>query len=547
MDKQLKALIDGENKNSAMLDIIIRNGWIVDGTGNPKYRGDIGIKGDRIVQIGKLGEAQAVLNIDATGKIICPGFIDAHSHTDVTIMANPTAESTIRQGVTTEVVGNCGNSFAPITKAARSQGSGGFGSFLKDDRVDYTFSEFLETVKNMGTSNNIAWLVGHNSVRFVAGVRGQNPTEKQMKDMENLIREAMEAGAVGFSTGLEFEPGRSCLPEEVMRLAKVVKEYDAIYTSHIRNRADKVLESLDEFMNVVRAYDIRGEISHMNIRYNTGAPEGAWQKCMDKIENVRAQGFDVLTDMTPLNFGIGQMAGILPPWLRSEGSEKAIEMLKSPQVRSRLRNDCDRYWRFIHRGEWDRVIMQSNPAFPEINGLNFVQISHKWNKDPWDCYFDILAEAGEGMDGVVLVARLFTDEHLRETISNPLYMLVMDGYSTCIDGKLAKETAFPLHFMGMTYFLTHHVRQIHTLSLEEAIRKMTSMPATHFRLCDRGLLHKGCYADVVVFDFDELDTVSTIEKPLAYVKGIEYVLVNGIPVVYKSEHTGVRSGRNLLR
>jgi len=516
-----------------MLDIIIRNGWVVDGTGNPRYKADVAIKGDRIVEVGCLPEAEAAQCIDAAGKIVSPGFIDAHSHTDSTIMANPGAESTIRQGVTTEIVGNCGNSAAHIVRAG--------------DQNSYTFGEFLEAVEKMGTSINLAWLVGHNTIRAAVGVRGAEPSEDQYKEMERLLHEAMEAGAVGFSTGLEFEPGRSCRPEEIQRLVAVIKKYDPIYTSHIRNRDAKVLEALDEFMEVIAANDIRGEVSHMNIRHNTGAPERAWERCVEKIERMRSKGFQVFADMTPLNFGMGQMAAILPPWLRAEGNAKAVEMLRDPKIRSRLKTECDRYWRFIHRGEWDRVRMQNNPAFPEINGLEFTEIAKRWNKEPWDCYFDILAAAGEEMDRVSLVARLFTDEHLRETIGHPLYMLGMDGYSTRIDGELAKKTAFPLHFMGMTYFITHHVREVHTLSLEEAVRKMTGMPATHFRLRDRGLLRKGNYADVVVFDFENLDTVSTIEKPLAYVKGVEHVIVNGVPTVCHGDHTGARAGRNLLR
>ena len=399
----------------------------------------------------------------------------------------------------------------------------------------------------MGTSANLAWLVGHNTIRALAGVKGEAVTEEKMKSMETLLRESLEGGAIGFSTGLEFEPGRAAGPTEITRLVKTVKDYDAIYTSHIRNRADKVLPALDEFLDALRATGARGEVSHMNIRYNTGAPERAFEQCVERIERARAEGLEVLTDMTPLNFGIGQMSGILPPWLRAEGNEKAVAFLKDPETRKRLRNDCDRYWRFIHRGEWDRVRMQNNPAFPEINGMDFNQIAALWKKDPWDCYFDILAAAGSKMDGIVLVARLFSDEHLKETIGNPLYMLVVDGYSTTIEGPLARETSYPLHFMGMTYFLTHHVRTVETLRLEEAVRKMTSMPATHFRLKDRGLLRKGMYADLVVFDFEELATVSTIEKPLAYVKGVEHVFVNGKQVIRQSEHTGARPGKNILR
>ena len=529
-----------------MADVIIKNGWLIDGTGNPRYKADIILNDERIIDIGQFPNASACIEIDATGKIISPGFIDVHSHTDATIKLNPTNQSSIRQGITTEVVGNCGNSQAPMIHEARMGGAGGFGSFSRDDG-NYTFGEYLASIEKMGTSANIAWLVGHNTIRSVAGVKGKEVSVENIRKMERLLGESLSEGAIGFSTGLEFEPGRSSGSEEIKRLCKVVREYDGIYASHIRNRADMVLSALDEFLDTIRSTGCRGEISHMNIRYNTGAPDKAFEQCVEKIEKVRNEGFEVLSDMTPLNSGIGQMAGILPPWLRAEGMEKAIEYLKDPQARTRLRNDCDRYWRFIHRGEWDRVRMQSNPAFPELNGLDFNQIAELWKKDQWDCYFDILAAAGEKMDGIVLVARLFSDEHLKETISNPLYMLVVDGYSTSIDEPLARETAYPLHYMGMMYFLTYHVRSINTLRLEEAIRKMTSMPATHFRLKDRGLLRKGMYADLVVFDFDKLDTVSTIEKPLAYAKGIEHVFVNGKQVIENMQHTGARPGKNILR
>jgi len=192
-------------------------------------------------------------------------------------------------------------------------------------------------------------------------------------------------------------------------------------------------------------------------------------------------------------------------------------------------------------------MMQSNPAFPEINGKSFPEISKMWGKDPWDCYFDILAAAGSDMDGIVLVARLFTEEHLREAIAHPLFMLVVDGYSSRVDGPLADQTRFPLHFMGMIHFLTYHVREKHTLRLEEAVRKMTSMPATHFRLRRRGLLCPGFFADVVVFDPNRLEEGSTLQDPLRYARGIDHVLVNGRPVISKGQHLGTRPGRNLLR
>lgn len=540
-------VVNRKNRDSNLMDVIIRNGTIADGTGNPTYHADVAIKGERIVDIGELGNVPALCSIDASGMIVCPGFIDAHSHTDATILLNPTAESTIRQGITTEITGNCGSSPAPVTELSKKESTGGFGNFSGMDISCCSFAEFIDRVGKAGTSNNIAWLAGHNTLRSAVGLKGPNASEEQLKLMERLLDEALEAGVIGLSTGLEFEPGRSAPREEIIRLASGLKKYGAFYTSHIRNRDAHVQPAVEEFIDIVRSCGVRSQISHFNIRYNTGAPEGAWYRAVETIEDARGQGMDILSDMTPLEYGIGQMAAILPPWIRSGGSEKAAEMLRDISVRSRLKTDCDRYWRFIHRGEWDRIRMQNNPAYPEVNGLTFPEISGLWGKDPWDCYFDILSAADRDMDGIVLVARLFTEEHLQEAIGHPLFMLVTDGYSTKIDGPLACETAFPLHFMGMIHFLTHHVRKCRTLTLEEAIRKMTGMPATHFGIKGRGFIREGFMADIVVFDYNRMQDVSTIEKPLAYARGVEHVLVNGVPVIYEGMHTGARPGINILR
>lgn len=530
-----------------MLDILIKNGWMVDGTGNPKRRCNLGIKDGRIAFIGRRTEEPAKEIIDAEGLIVCPGFIDAHSHSDVTIESNPWCESTIYQGVTTEIVGNCGDSTAPFPQKGFGTG-GGFGRFTTDE-IPYgrTLGEHMEWLEKRGMSGNLAWLAGHNTLRTIAGVTGEKVTEEQYLIMEKTLRQAFEDGAIGLSSGLEFEPGRMSQPDELLRLAGVVKEFDAIYTSHIRNRDAHVLEALDEFLAVIRKWKIRGEVSHMNIRYHTHAPERAVQKCMEKIRQAREEGYEVLTDMTPLNYGIGQMAGILPAWLTELPREQLKPALLDPAVRERLRGDCDRYWRFIAGGEWERVRMQNNFAFPEINGMTFPEISKLWNKDPWECYFDILAAVAPDIESVVLVSRLFTDEHLKETISNPLYMLVVDGYSTSTEGEVAKHTQFPLHYIGMSWFLTHHVRENHILSLEEAIRKMTSMPASHFGLKGRGMLYEGAVADVTVFDFEHLETPFDLQHPAQYAKGVEHVFVRGIPVLKQGIHLHTTPGKNIRR
>lgn len=520
----------GTATTRAAFDVIIRNGWVADGTGNPIYPADVAIKGDKIELVGRVpAEATAERTIDAKGKIVSPGWVDAHSHSDRTIPVNPTAESTIRQGTTTEVVGNCGSNHAP--KDARGAG----------------FGEFVNELETMGISPNVVSYVGHNTLRRAAGVRGAEVTEDQLRLMQGMAREAMEAGALGLSTGLEFDPGRMASKEEIVAVAKVAGEYGGYYTSHIRNRDARLQEAVDECIEVGRLAGTPVQISHLNVRHNTGAAEGAWQRAADTVERWRKDGFDVMADMTPFREGTGSLTAILPQWFVAEGQTRGAELLDDPAIRARLRNECDRYWRFIHRGEWHRVRVMASGEHPEINGKPMDEIARLWEQDPWDCYFDLLQASwgrGSALSGMGL---LFTDEHLKEAISHPLFSLAVDGWTSRIDGPLSERSRHPLNFSGMVHYLTHHVREKQTLTLEEAIRKMTSMPATRFQLTGRGMVQPGYFADVVVFDYERLDDGSTIEEPLVYCKGVEQVLVNGVAVVKDGEHTGARPGRVLRR
>jgi N-acyl-D-amino-acid deacylase len=336
--------------------------------------------------------------------------------------------------------------------------------------------------------------------------------------------------------------------EELVRLNAVVGEYDGYYTSHIRNRDSRLQESIDEFLTIVREGKTRGEISHLNVRHKTGAAPGAWQRAVDTMQEAReVEGLDVLADTTPFKDGLGQMAGILPDWVMDGGWEKACARLSDPHVRERLRHDCDRYWRFIHRGEWRRARLQSSPQFPELEGKDFDEIAALMGKDQWDCYFDILAASGPALESILLVGELFTDEHLKEMITHPLISLGVDGFTSAVDSPLAAVTGHPVCFAGHVHYLTRHVRDLESLPLEEAIRKMTSMPADHFGLRDRGRLVRGSAADVVVLDLERLDDGSTLRDPLNYVEGVDWVLVNGEAVVEDGEHTGSLPGRHLAR
>ena len=531
-----------------MLDVLISGGWVIDGTGNPPFRADVAIEGDRIVDVGRLPGAVAERVIDAAGLHVTPGFIDAHSHSDWTVLSNPTAESAIRQGVTSEIVGNCGIGLAPVTQASLAATNALLRSYAYEgDATWRSFGEYLATIAGMGTSINYAWFVGHSTVRTAAGATNADPSESELREMERLITDAMEAGALGITTGLELDAGKYAQPPEVTRMASVVKRFGGMYASHIRNRDVGLAEAMEEFMGYAVAAGGRGQVSHLNVRTNTGAQDGAWERAVARIEQARRDGIDVLTDTISMTWGIGLMSGILPPWVLQDGIAPGLARLGDPEVRRRLRTECDRYWRFIHRGEWHRVRLVASAQFPELNGLTFPEIASLRGRDEWDCFFDLLVAAGPDASRMFMYGELYTEAHLQAMVSHPLFILAVDAMNSTTQGPLAEQTHQPLVYSGQIYHLTHHVLETGLLRLEEAIRKMTSMPASHFGLRGRGLLQPGFTADVVVLDLSRLKANATLAAPVAYAEGIEHVLVNGAFVLDGNLHTGARPGRNLLR
>lgn len=532
--------------STGSIDLAIRNGWLVDGTGEPKRRADVGVVGDRVVEVGRV--SAAIREIDATGLIVAPGFVDPHSHTDWTLHANRDAESTIRQGVTTEVVGNCGITNAPVSELSLEATRTRLRAYGYNGPVPWrSFGDYLSDVEAGGTAQNLAFFVGHSTVREAAGVTGGAPSEEALLKMEDLVREAMEAGALGMSSGLEYSLGASAGTAELRRLSKVVGRFGGIYASHVRNRDAHILESIEEFLSLARDGNAAGQISHLNVRDDTNAPERGWERAVEMMTAARSRGLDVQADTTPFRQGLGVMTGILPSWVLADGHQAAANRLSDPLVRSRLRTECDRYWRFIHKGQWDRVRLQNSPQFPELNGLCFTEIAQQRNQDVWDSFFDVLGAAGDNMGNLIMVGDLFTEEHLAEMVSHPLFSLGVDAYSSVDHGPLSDITVSPLPYSGHVHYLTHHVRERGTLTLEEAVRKMSGMPAARFGLHGRGLVRDGYFADLIVFDFDSLATESTFTNPAAYPQGISLVTVNGVVVVDLHGQTGARAGRVLRR
>jgi N-acyl-D-amino-acid deacylase len=529
-----------------MFDIIIRGGLVIDGTGAAGKRRDIGITADRVTSVGDLREAEAALSLDAAGKVVAPGFVDPHSHSDWTLQANRDADSTIRQGVTTEVVGNCGISNAPISEASEGAVASRLDSYGYPERPTWrSFEEYLSEVSSLGTSQNLAFFVGHSTVRAAAGVGPGHAGPDEVDKMAEYVTEAMTAGALGMSTGLEYGEGRFADTREICQLAGVVGRHGGYYASHIRNRDSRLLEAIEEFLGIVRSSGTRGQVSHLNVREDTGAPPGGWARAVEMVEGARRDGIDVEADTTPFLQGLGLMTGILPDWLLGDGLEEAAKHLSERGTRQRLRHDCDRYWRFIAKDQWHRVRLLASPQFPEWSGLRFTEIAELAGQDEWDCYFDVLSAAGPAMGELCMVGDLFTEEHLADMISHPLFSLGVDSMSSSVKAPLAEITASPLSYRGHVEYLVHHVREKKTLTLEESVHKMSGKPAQRFSLQGRGSLGEGSYADVVVFDISALKSMSSFDCPAVYPEGIEAVLVNGQVVVNHGVHTGARPGRVL--
>lgn len=519
------------------LDYLLTGAEIIDGSGTPPRRADLGLRGDRIVFIGLSPDVRAVTTVDCTGMIITPGLIDPHSHSDWSVLGNPDAFSTIHQGVTTEVVGNCGVTHAPIGDHDVDTTASALRAMSYDGPVDWrSFGDLVQRVHSGPTAQNLMWFVGHTAIRSAAR-SAADPLRAQIR----LLEESMEAGAIGFTSGLEYGSGRFAATEELVTLAQAAGRRHGMYASHIRNRDADLDSAVDEFFAVVDGGQVRAQLSHLNVRHDTGAESGAWERAAERVVIERQRGTDVLADMTPYPHGIGMATGLLPAWLAERPGAEAAELLKDREVREQVRRDSDRYWRFVHRGQWHRVRLGVSPTHPDWEGLPFTEIAEKHGADEWECLFDILTAAGADMGSVQLLGELFTAGHLAEAIAHDHFLLGVDAFTTCRHGALDGRTRNPLFYHGHTHYLTHHVRT-GTLSLETAIHKMTGMVAEHFGMRDRGELREGAFADVVAFDPAIIGRTDTWTLPLRYADAARHVWVNGVPVVTDATHTGRRPG-----
>jgi N-acyl-D-amino-acid deacylase len=511
-------------------DVIFVNGKVIDGAGNPWFKADVGVKGDKIVAVGCLSGSEAGRVIDAGGLVVAPGFIDIHSHSDYNVIIDPRVESKVRQGVTTEVVGNCGSSAAPM-RYMRARLGDDF-EFSWESMADY-----LAIIEATGASFNVVPLVGQGTVRQnVMGYENREPTKSELEEMRGLVSGAMEEGAWGMSTGLIYTPSAYAGTPEIVELAKVLGGYGGVYFSHIRGEGETLLDAVNEAVQIGEEAGVPVQIAHFKA---SGKPH--WGKTVDSLRLVaegREAGIDVTFDQYPYVASSTGLAAYMPHWAQEGGADRLLERLKDPEVRERIREDRSGIYR-----TWDMIMVASARNHPEYEGKRISEVAELEGKEEYEAVFDLLlAEDAQ----VAVVSFGMSEEDVRRVMRSPHGMVGSDGSAAAPRGILGRGKPHPRFYGTFPRVIGHYVRE-GILSLQEAVRKMTSAPAQRLGLRDRGLLREGFKADVTVFDPGTVKDEATFVEPHRFASGIPYVMVNGELVVDGGEHTGALPGRALRK
>ena len=521
-------------------DLIIKNGIIVDGSGAPPFKADIGIVNDTIVKIGNLSVKEAERVIDASNLIVAPGFIDIHNHSDEGIFLVPTADNYVMQGVTTLVIGNCGFSPAPITDENIDVMRVGLKKLLeKFGTIPWrSFPEYMKALGELEKSVNIVTLIGHGTVRSaVLGAGSTQPSERDLKEMICLVRKAMEAGAFGLSTGLIYVPGLFAKTQELIEMAKAIAPFHGIYATHMRNEGVGLLDSIMETITIGISSGVSVEISHLK---STGIPAWGYIKtALSVVENYAERGYDISADAYPYAASSTGLDALLPPWVREGGILKLIERLRDSSILDEISKEFERRGIMEERYlEWNQIVIAYSEVHKELEGRSIEEIAQLWGIDPVKAIARIITE-DDGATAIIIHS--MSEDDVRRALAHPLVAIGSDGSVR----RFGEGKPHPRNYGTFPRVISEYVRKHKLLSLPEAIRKMTSLPARKLRLWDRGLIRPGFKADITIFNYHSIKDTATYESPHNYPRGIEYVIVNGIIVVEEGRHTKAKAGRLL--
>ena len=529
-------------------DVLITNGRIVDGTGAPWFKGDVAIVGDRVTKIGALTGATAAITIDASNLVVAPGFIDLLGQSEFNVLVDGRAASKVFQGITTEVTGE-GTSIAPRNDAMIDEARPSaehFGVAL-DWRTLAEYFRRLETASRPAI--NMATFVGAGGVRsYVIGKNDRAATPADLERMKALVAEAMTQGALGLSTSLQYVPDRFASTEEIVELAKVAAAHGGVYFTHQRSEGSLIFESLDEVFQIAERARIPAEIWHLKVAYSRNF--GRMPEVLRRIEAARARGIDVTANQYPYTRASNGLSSCLPLWAREGGLDKMLPRLKDPAQRERIKKEMDDGTVTAWENQWhgagggDGVMISSvlDPALRKYEGMTLTAIGKSMGKDPRDAVMDLVIA---DRDETSVITSIMSEDDVRTALKHPLVGVGTDSGSQAEDGKLSESKSHPRAWGTFPRILGRYVRDEHLLTLEEAIRKMTSKAATRVHLTDRGVLRPGMIADITVFDANTVRDRATFEDPRHYATGVKHVLVNGRRVLADGGMTAERPGRPL--
>jgi dihydroorotase/N-acyl-D-amino-acid deacylase len=527
-------------------DFVISGAHVIDGTGSPWFAADIGIQGDRIVAIGDLSRVSAAKRVNAAGLVVSPGFIDLQGQSEFNILVDNRAASKITQGVTTEITGE-GASIAPVNDRLRKD----MEDYAKKYNVSldwYSLADYFKHFERTKSAINLGTFVGAGGLRnYVMGSDNRPATPAELDQMRRLVAQAMQQGAFGLSSALQYVPDTFASTGEIVELAKVARQYGGVYFTHQRSEGDQIFASLDEVFAISQQAGISSTIWHLKTAYSENW--GKMPEVLRRIEAARARGIDVAATVYPYTRGSNSLIACFPSWVSEGGTDKMIARLKDPVQRARAQKEMDEpsdtwqnQWRGSGGASGVLLIQVVNPELSKYEGKTLEEIGREMNKNPKDAAMDI-AIADRGDSSVVI--SIMDEADVRTAVSNPLVAFGSDSSAQAEDGPLSKTKAHPRAFGTFARILEEYVREQHTMSLEEAVRKITSLAASRVNLLDRGILRPGMIADIAVFDAGDIKDPATYNDPLHYSIGVKYVFVNGRPVVWDSHITEERPGRAL--
>lgn len=523
-----------------MLDLIVRNGRVVDGTGNTWFFGDVGVKNGIIAHVGKVDQ-ESRESIDAQGQIIAPGFIDGHCHSDLLILDQPCTDIKLQQGVTTEVVGNCGLAPAPYFKQTAELLQTYIEPVVGKTSWPWqweTIAEYMDVLAKSNPSENVSTYVAHGALRIsVMGFVNRPATAEELNQMKFMLEEGLKAGAIGLSIGLLYAPGSYTSREELAELCKVVAKYNGLLSTHIRGEGNNLLPSVQEVIWIAEQSGVSLHVSHLKAagKINWGKA----QQALELIEDARSRGMDVTCDVYPYSAASTSLTTVLPPWILEGGIAATLERLKDSSVRSKVKAELQR-----EQDDWDNLVASTGwqsvyisavvtEANRPLEGKHILEISEMWGCAPEEVVFDLLLQE-DGKISIVFFS--MSDEDVSQVIRYDKSIVISDSLG-CVTGK-----PHPRSYGSFPRLFAKYVREDKLLTLEQAVRKVTSFPVQRFKLGKRGLLVPGYQADITVFNPDTIQDGATFQDPMTHPSGISYVIVNGQTTVAHKRHTQARAG-----